>query len=214
MFLEAAYTFVFRPTEEFRRWGMTCACPHHVKMRVDDGVKHVPCFWNGKKLGQAWEHLQNEKAAVMHVGQTIKDEDCEGNTAIRECIVVMLAKKMATIHHLFGYYSVLPWAYARAGSVAGAEECMRLLRSKPLEHHDPLARAIAARVGGDIDARARGEDMTPALAEQVDIIATTSLIEDLGEGYHRDTNIEKRRAAGSTERHLEQVTRFKLTIRK
>ena len=40
------------------------------------------------------------------------------------------------------------------------------------------------------------------------------MIEDLGEGYHRDTNVEKTRAAAAVAKHLKQKTRFKMSLKR
>ena len=59
-FTEGAYAYVFNPCEECRRRGMTCECPDHIRERKD-GKKHVPCFYNGRKLATVWTHLEVEK---------------------------------------------------------------------------------------------------------------------------------------------------------
>ena len=89
---------------------------------------------------------------------------------------------------------------------------MRQLRAKDLDNRDPFTREVVARIGGDIERRSRGEALSEPLKEQVAVIKHIPLTEDLGEGYHRDTNVEKRRAVAATERHLKQQTRFKMSI--
>ena len=100
-FMEACYTFLMMPSEDCRRWGLTCGCPQHVKMRTEDHVKHIPCFWNGKQLAASWPYLEVEKEAILDVGRTLTEEDCEGNSDVFQCIVVMLVKKMSCIDQLF-----------------------------------------------------------------------------------------------------------------
>ena len=38
-FMAPAYRYVFGPSEEARRWGLTCNCEEHTRMRTE-GVKH------------------------------------------------------------------------------------------------------------------------------------------------------------------------------
>jgi len=167
VFLEASYTIIFRPSEEARRWGMTCGCPHHIEMRREHHVKHVSCFWNGKNIATAWQHLEVEKQAVLDLGRTLSDADCEGSVVMKELMIVMLAKKHSGIDQFFGYLSLLPWVFGRADTVEGAAECMRQLREKPMDKQDPVTIDIANRIGGDIERRSRGEPVSPALAAQV-----------------------------------------------
>ena len=212
VYMEAAYTIVFRPMEECRRWGMTCCCEHHVKMRAEDHVHHIPCFWNGKTLHLVSKHFEIEKEAAIGMGQTVTDDDCEGSFEIKQLITVMLAKKLDGLDKFFGYFSSLPWAFSCADTIEGAQECMRLLRAKPFDKQDPVTRDIANSLGGDIERRSRGEPVSTALAMLVKKLKHITIVEDLGEGYHRDTNVEKRRAAAATARYLKQQTRFKMTI--
>ena len=81
IYMEGSYTFVFRPCEECRRMGMTCTCPQHIDLRKG-GQKHVPCFWNGRKLAQAWPDLEIEKEATREIARTMTPDKVEGNVEI------------------------------------------------------------------------------------------------------------------------------------
>jgi len=210
-FTEASYTFLFMPSEACRRWGMTCNCAHHIEQR-QAGKKHISCFYNGRKLATVWPHLEEEKKATVEIAGDVVTQEVEGYASIKDWILAMLAKKISGIDQFFGYLAVLPWCIVRARTVDGAKEVMRLLALKPLEKQDPYTRKTIAKVGRDIQQRALGAEVTPALDEVCTLLANCPLLEDLGEGYHRETNVEKRRAAGSTERHLKQDTRFRRTI--
>ena len=90
---------------------------------------------------------------------------------------------------------------------------MRELQATPWHKHDPLTRAIADRVGGDIVARSEGGAMRPALEEAVRIAKERPLDESPGEGYHRSTHHEMTRAPSSTAQHLKQTVRFKQVLK-
>ena len=145
-------------------------------------------------------------------GGGLTDADTEGSQDIYQCIVVMLAKKLTNIDVRFKYLNSLPWAFCKADTVEGALHVMTLLRARPLEDQDPLTRILASRLGGDIEKRSRGEPASAALLQEVQEMCYQPLDESLGEGYHRDTNVEKRRAAGSSQRHLKQNTRFSRSL--
>ena len=99
--LEASYAFVFEPAEICRRSGMTCTCPHHVQLRKD-GAKHVPCFWNGRKLALAWKNVHEEQKATKKIAEDLTDADTGNNRDVFDWVKAMLAKKAACIDQFFG----------------------------------------------------------------------------------------------------------------
>ena len=121
----------------------------------------------------------------------------------------MLYKRLTAVDVRFSYLSQLPWAFARADTVEGAIVDMDLLRARPLELQDLLTRARADRIGGDVDRRSQGLPASAALVQEVREINGMPLDESCGEGYHRDTHCEKKRAAASSSRHLKQHVRFR-----
>ena len=192
VFMQTCYTWVMKRCEEARHWGMTCSCADHVKQRRDDGIKHIHCFWNSRKLAEAWTFLEVMIKDVKEQGGHFTPDDAEGVREIWECVMVQLHKLMTGIQKRFGYLAMLPWAFSRACSVDGAVEVMKQIRARPLEQHDPLTRLVWDKVGGDIEKRSKGEPCTPALAEAVRVgFSYDPLAEDPGEGYHRDTHLEK-----------------------
>ena len=84
---------------------------------------------------------------------------------------------------------------------------MRQVRSKDLAQHDPLTRDIMMRLGGDVETRAAGGDLSPALEREVFLICLCPLDESCGEGYHRGTSHELARASASLPDHLKQAVR-------
>ena len=120
----------------------------------------------------------------------------------------MLQVKASEIRMRQKYLSCIPWIVTRADDPDGAAEFMKQLRSKDLEQHDPVTQWLARSVGGDMDAVARGEPVSPALQEVVDEYNMTVLDENVGEGYHRGTGHELIRAPGSTITHVKQDVRF------
>ena len=214
IFMKASLTHVFRHCERGRRWGTTCLCPDHVRMREVDGVKHIECFHNSRKLKPAWSFLTDFKQEVFDRGCSITPADTEGNHDIWMLTKTMLWSTMQGVDLRFGTLGFVPLAIARCDSVAGATEFMRQLRAKPWQQHDPLTRQLADAVGGDIQRRSEGGEVTPALQEAVDRACEIPLNEQPGEGYHRATNLEQRRAPASTSQHIKAMTRFKPTLAK
>ena len=111
------------------------------------------------------------------------------------------------------YFGIVPWAFVLADTVAGAAACVQQVNERPLCEHDRATQDIWGRLQKDIEARAAGGEVTPALAEEVRILGHTPLDEGCGEGYHRDTSHEKIRAPSAATAHLKQHTRIKGVIK-
>jgi len=214
IFMQASYTHVFTDCEQARHWGMCCNCPEHVRLRREEGKKHIECFRNGRRLKETWPFLCDLKQTIFNKGCTITRADCEGHNDIWQCIKTMLYKSMTQIDQRFGYFSRLPFIIVRCTEVEGAQEFMRQLGAKPLAEQDLQTRGIVERVGADIEARSRGEALTPALQDEVSIAEETPEDESCGEGYHRQSHYEQSRAPSSTATHIKQANRFKTVLAK
>ena len=46
VFMASAHKHVMGDCEEARRWGMVCNCPEHLRMRREEHVHHIPCFFS------------------------------------------------------------------------------------------------------------------------------------------------------------------------
>ena len=212
-FIAATCDRIFGFCEGHRRWGMTCTCPHHMEERAKHAESiHIECFFNGRKLKQAWQHLVDARAAIKTLGGELTPADCEGHNDIWECVTTMLHKVYTGIIQRFKYLSLLPWILVNADTIVGAQEVMRQIRAVAWDHHDPFTRRWMTQFGGYVDQRAQGNDCAPELADAVKILQNANLEEGRGEGYNRGTSLEKKRAASSTSRHLKQSVRNKQCI--
>ena len=208
IFLEVTSREVFTPVEEDRHWGMIYECPQHKEDRAR-GVKHIACWWNSRRLPHAWEHIQERMAAYRARATSIRAADCGGNNDVRTICATYLRKVAAFMKQRMTYLSLPPWSFATVGSVAGAGDFMEQVRSREWTQHDPVTRQLVDRLGAHIDARARGEDLHPDLVAELLRFSTCPLDESAGEGVHRSTTREKRRAVGSTVKHLKTAARRK-----
>jgi len=78
-----------------------------------------------------------------------------------------------------------------------------------LEDHDPVTRWVVQELGEPIKARAAGGDLHPKLEEFLEMMETTSLDESCGEGWHRGSQYEKKRAYSSVTASLKRSVRRK-----
>jgi len=205
-FITANYNVVIKPTERERHWGLVCGCPEHKEMR-DRGVKHIECKMNSRRLKNAWEFIEHSIADTELARDNLTPDACDGSNLEYNALVAKLNRKISGLKLRFGYLKLVPWSCSQCESVEGCREVMAQIRSRPLEDHDPLTRDTARRLGGDIDSRAQGGDLSPALAQEVAEINMSPLGEDPGEGYHRGSTHENTRAPASSTHHIVQNNR-------
>ena len=161
------------PTEKARHWGMVCDHPHHAEQRRA-GVKHIACERNGRRLAEAWPFVQDQVRLATEQANALTPAEFGGDREIWKVVRNMLFKKASEYRLRCGYLGQAPWLFVRATSTEDAAECMRQVRARPLEEHDCLTQIIVRRLGGDIDRRARGEDASDALQQEVLALKTSA----------------------------------------
>ena len=165
-----------------------------------------------RRLKKALEWLQFRIAEFLQWATNITPADCEFDQDIFKSITGMLRQAASLLTNRFSYLGKVPWLFATADSVEGAAACLAQVRALPLDQHDPATQSFMAAVGGDLEARAAGGELTDALANEVNAVDDGRLDESCGEGYHRDSSHEKLRAPASTLAHLKGNTRLKQVI--
>jgi len=202
---------ISHPTEGARHWGMVCGCEEHVRER-HEGAKHQKCMYNGRRLSESWDFICREIDTAKDRKEHLTIEDCDGSQEEFRQITAKINRTISGLKLRMGYIGVVPWRLGTAGTVAGALECLNQVRSKPLEEHDPLTQDFMRRLGGDLEQRSQGGDVTPALQDEIDRINLCPMDESSGEGYHRATTAEHTRALASSTHHLAQHNRSKLEM--
>ena len=100
-----------------------------------------------------------------------------------------------------------------AQSAEGVAAFLEQVRSVPSAQHDPLTLTIMDAVGVHLEALSQGADVHPDLAEWIRRIKLCPLSESQGEGYHRSTAVERKRAPASAVCHVKRTVRFKRSRR-
>ena len=207
-FLAATSAEVFEKVEKDRHWGMICTCPEHVARRIA-GEKHVACWWNSRRLPEAWTFIKGRMDTYRERARNVPLEACRGNATVCDVTGRYLSKVASLMKQRMGYLKLPPWSFARCGEVEGAREFMEYVRSVAWESHDPVTKDLADRLGFHMDARGRGEDVHPDLQAELKRWKAVCLNEGAGEGYHRSTTLEKKRAPASSIKHLKRAARRK-----
>ena len=212
-FVDVSYTEVWDRAETDRHWGMVCTCAEHVADRLR-GVKHISCCWNSKRLDEAWDHIQESCEAWRGRARQITEAECENDRALFKTIKQMLNQLASRTHQRFKYLGSAPWSFARTLSVAGAKEFLEQVQARPWDEHALLTRKLYTNYRSDLEQRAAGGEVAPRHQQMVKVIKYSPLDESAGEGYHRGTTHEKKRAAASSDKHLKQAARARPSIAK
>ena len=111
----------------------------------------------------------------------------------------------------FHFLGCPPWPFCRADTPDGAKSYLEILEATADEKLPPLAihhRTFSpdlriVRAGGEVSERMKAE---------VNAMTNIPLNEGPGEGYHRASNLQKKRAAASSEAYILASTRAKQNI--
>ena len=212
-YMAASHREVYKPIERQRRWGMICTCPEHIRMR-QEGKRNINCYWNGRRLPEAWDYIQDQSAQMRARTRTLTLHDVEGDRELYPVIKKMLDFAASQGKGRTKFYGVAPWSFARAGTRQGAKEFLDMVAKYPIEQHDDITIGLMRDFGYMLQQFVAGEDADPALIEGIRVFNTVANLDEArGEGYHKEPTLEKKRAPASTSKRLKQSTRYRKTFR-
>ena len=79
--LVAAYTFLMKPLEELRRWGMVCPCCEAERVEKGGPVQ-CPRNAKGRRLREAYAHIKATVAQMLGAANNLTMEDVEGDAEL------------------------------------------------------------------------------------------------------------------------------------
>ena len=215
-FIEYGYEHCFSVLEHIRRWGLICACCNHLRASHGGSQKHIFCVRNSRRLDEAWVWVQDRCKELQAKATTLLPSMVEDSQSLCQLLKGMCRRAADLLHRRFKYLGVVPWLLTNANEVACAAVCVAQIDAVPLEEHDPITRDFERRLGADLRVRAGGGECSLALKAETDARKNMPLNEIPGEGYHRETTHEKKRAPAASTAHLKRITRVKqvlMTIR-
>lgn len=198
--------------EHIRRWGLICPC-QLCNDRRKQGDKNIECVYNGRRIHEAWDFIQDRSKEFTRWSKQVTVADCEGDNAWCDTIRKMCQRSSSELKRDNKYLGTIPWLFTTADTVKGAAKCVELVNKYPLEEQDPFVVYFVGRVGNDLRIRAAGGDLSTDLALEVRRAKWGSLNESCGEGYHRGTNHEHVRSPSATTIHLKSKVRQKNVIK-
>ena len=211
--MENSMKYCFEELEHVRRWGMICDCQGcNDKRKTEGKAIHIPCLRNSRRMRNGWTWIQQRIEALRATATTLTPDMCEGSQSLCQILKGMCRKAADLLRRRFKYLSVVPWLLVTANTIEGAAECLAQILARPLEEHDGVTRDFEARLGEDLRIRAAGGACSKALEDETKAIENTPFDEACGEGYHRETNHEKKRAPASTTAHLKRHTRVNKSL--
>ena len=131
--------WIMQPLEHVRRWGLVCPCKE-CNDRRHAGEKNVKCpkALNGRRLHQAWEFIQDQIKSFRQSSRSVPVAACEGSILWSGIVRNMCASAASELRLAFKYINNVPWSFARADTIKGAEECIHQINARPLADHDPF----------------------------------------------------------------------------
>ena len=126
-----------------------------------DHTPYPMCKFAGRRLEEAWPHVQDTCKTWRERANHLPPEATEGNARVHGFTSAMIKQLAAMVLHRNKYLGVPPWSFSLVLTVEGAKTCMQHVRARPLEEHDVLTRYLVSTQGGHMDARARGRTCTP-----------------------------------------------------
>ena len=189
VFVRVAFEFGIKKMEKCRRWGLVCACCAHL---YAEGKRPL-CERSGRRLHQARKRVQSLTDDIRESIRTLRIADCGDSLEMMRWVALTLRCAISDIVEKFNFLSVLPWRFAESGEPDQSLECIYLYRSS--SGHDHVTLAIFGRLVSDIEARSRGEPMTEQHSTELGCFLNASLDESPGEGWHRTSNMTKKRGA-------------------
>jgi len=206
-FMAASFREVADPTEHMRRWGMICNCPEHLRQRHEDGVRHIACWRNSRRLSEAAQRVHEELERDRIQARNLAPAQCDGDAQTCGVVQGMLSRKVTELRLRTRYLFIPPWSVVQCNTQEGARAFLEHVARFDMDSHDPLTRHIMSTLGQCIQAVADGGDVPTPLLEEIAIFDLCPLDESAGEGVHRSDTLEKTRAAASSMHHIKQSAR-------
>ena len=167
------------------------------------------CYWNSRRLPEVWDQIQLWSARRLERARTISTADTEGSEALAHVLQKMLGFLATHMKNRTKYFNIPPWSYSQAKTIAGTKEFLAQVSRKALDLHDGVTQGIIREFGTMLQRRADGGELAEELEESINTFNMAHLDDGRGEGYHRSTTHEARRAQSSSSRHLKQRVRRK-----
>ena len=212
-FITAARREVYVPNEKNRRWGMVCSCPEHLRQRREENVSHISCYFNGRRLEEAWPFIVTESDRLMARARALTPADVEGDVGMVQVIRRQMEYMATNMRNRHKYLDSVPYTFARAKTQDGARRFLEQVAAHPIAEHDLVTRNIMEQFGYLLQQLAENGTLHHALEDGIRVFNLAMLDESRGEMYHGQMAREKRRAPASGSKHLKQSTRMRTGIK-
>jgi len=130
----ALHTYIFRPLERYRRWGMVCGCQEHIQDRKEG--KQISCPKDARRLREAWPKVQEMITHFNTKKRTLTPADVENDNDLHPKVRRLLTQASGYLRSRLKYVGVLPWYAVHCDEQAGAQEAIRQFESVPVADHD------------------------------------------------------------------------------
>ena len=204
------YRCIVWPLESSRRWGLICACAACQELRRQR--KKPQCIWASRRLREAADHIARVVQQLLDHARDLSLADTGDIHWIHRDISLSARKTSACMKTKFHFLDCAPWAGAVADTPEGARKYVEILERIDDAALVPLAQKHKLLIK-DMKAVSAGGDVSNALQDAVRRLNNCPLDGGPGEGFHRQTNLQKARAAASSRHYILSSARFKPNVK-
>ena len=210
-FMIVFFTNIASILERSQRWGLKCGCRACQQMR-DEGKKPM-CIWASRRLRDAAEHITAVYKELYRRGAagSVQFDDCGRDPDLHAAVSLSARKAGHSMQQKFHFLGCPPWSFCRADTPDGAKSYLEILEATADDSLHPLARHHRMFTT-DLRTVIAGGEVSQRLKAEVDAMTKIPFNEGPGEGYHRASNLQRKRAAASSEAYILAATRAKQNI--
>ena len=207
-FMSAVYKWIVNPLEHSRRWGMVCKCCAYERSL---GLK-MHCPRSSRRLGEASDFVAELARSLRASAMDVTIVECEGFADLRSSLVFAMRRVADEVLLKFMFLDITPWIVVRACIPEVAQQVVQQLEGADDDKLDTLSLEYKRTLLPSLRIRAGGGEVAEDLSRETTALDNSPLDEGQGEGYHRRTNLEKKRATSETTESILAQTRAKQSI--
>ena len=190
---------------------MKCSCRACQQMR-DEG-KIPRCIWASRRMRDAAGHTTAVYKELYRRGAAgfVQFDDCGRDLDLHAAMSLAARKAGHSMQKKFHFLSCPPWSFSRADTPDGAKSYLEILEATADDSLHPLA-SHHRMFTTDLRTVIAGGEVSQRLKAEVDAMTKIPFNEGPGEGYHRASNLQRKRAAASSDAYILASTRAKQNI--
>ena len=210
-FMVVFFTNIASILERSRRWGLKCSC--RACQQMQDEGKIPRCIWASRRMRDAAGHTTAVYKELYRRGAAgfVQFDDCVRDLDLHAAVSLAARKAGHSMQKKFHFLWCPPWSFSRADTPDGAKSYLGILEAIADDSLHPLA-SHHRMFTTDLRTVIAGGEVSQRLEAEVDAMTKIPFNEGPGEGYHRASNLQRKRAAASSDAYILASTRLDQNI--